>query len=179
MENNLSFVAPEGVYTVAEELIHVPNVLSLFPTAVAPVLVRFPARQPGPSPAFTVLLGTRPRDCDDATNSDPGHPDDSSTPDPAPDLFAHPAKKRSTRLNFVGSMENDLSFVAPEGVYTVAEELIHVPNGLSLFRPPSPPSLSASLPGNLALPQPSPTCLAPGPATVMMPPATQATQTTR
>ena len=96
MENDLSFVAPEGVYTVAEELIHVPNGLSLFPTAVAPVLVRFPARQPGPSPAFANLLGTRPRDRDDATNSDPGDPDDSSTPDSAPDLFAHPAKKRST-----------------------------------------------------------------------------------
>ena len=96
MENDLSFVAPEGVYTVAEELIHVPNGVSLFPTAVAPVLVRFSARQPGPSPAFANLLCTRPRDRDDATNSDPGDPDDSSTPDSAPDLFAHPAKKRST-----------------------------------------------------------------------------------
>ncbi|KAF8727529.1 hypothetical protein AX14_007317 [Amanita brunnescens Koide BX004] len=95
MENDLSFVAPEGVYTVSEELIHALNVPSPFPTAVSPVLVHFPARQPGPPPAFANLLGARPRG-DDGTNSDPGDRDDSSTPDSAPDLFAHPAKKRST-----------------------------------------------------------------------------------
>ncbi|KAF8349185.1 WD40-repeat-containing domain protein [Amanita rubescens] len=96
METDLSFVAPEGVYTVAEELIYPPNALPVFPTNIASVAVRFPARQQGPTPAFAQLLGARPRDRDDATNSDLGDQDDSSTPDSAPDLFAHPAKKRST-----------------------------------------------------------------------------------
>ena len=97
METDLSFVAPEGVYTVAEELIYPPNALPLFPTSIASVAVRFPARQQGTTPAFAQLLGARPRDRDDAgTNSDLGDPDDASTPDSAPDLFAHPAKKRST-----------------------------------------------------------------------------------
>ena len=116
MENDLSFVAPEGVYTITEE--HKTTVAqnqaanagpSLYPTKVASVLVRFPAtKASGPPAALAQLLGAArsPREHDDgASLSSSETPDDStsSTPDhtassvpEAHTLFAHNSgKKRS------------------------------------------------------------------------------------
>ncbi|ESK94167.1 catabolite repression protein crec [Moniliophthora roreri MCA 2997] len=65
MENEATFVAPEGVYTVVEE--HKPSVLQAhaassaavhYPTRVTAITVRFPAaKQSGGTPGFAQLLG--------------------------------------------------------------------------------------------------------------------------
>lgn len=64
MENESTFVAPEGVYTVTEE--HKPTVLPVhtinsvpqpYPTRVSSVLVRFPASKQGGAPGLAQLLG--------------------------------------------------------------------------------------------------------------------------
>ncbi|KAF8623571.1 hypothetical protein AX15_006339 [Amanita polypyramis BW_CC] len=123
MENDLSFVAPEGVYTLTEE--HKTTLAqnqaanagpSLYPTRVASLLLRFPpTKTSAPPVAFAQLLGAAKdtkkdrslRDHDDgASLSSSETPDDSipSTPDhttsSAPEahtLFAHnSAKKRPT-----------------------------------------------------------------------------------
>lgn len=64
MENELTFVAPEGVYSVTEE--HKPSVLgihtinatpTLHPTRLTTVVIKFPAPKPGSGQVFTQLLG--------------------------------------------------------------------------------------------------------------------------
>lgn len=64
MENESTFVAPEGVYTITEE--HKPNLVqahavsagvAIFPTKVSTVVVRFPPAKQGSSPGFAQLLG--------------------------------------------------------------------------------------------------------------------------
>ena len=62
MENDASFVAPEGVYTVIDD--HKPPLnLTIFggpaqyPTKVSTVLVRFPPHKQGGTPGFAQLLG--------------------------------------------------------------------------------------------------------------------------
>lgn len=63
MENESTFVAPEGVYTITEE--HKPNLVqahpvssgaAIFPTKVSAVVVRFPPTKQG-GPGFAQLLG--------------------------------------------------------------------------------------------------------------------------
>lgn len=64
MENEATFVAPEGVYTVTEE--HKPSLLPahaisvgpiLFPTRISSAVVKFPATKPASAPGFAQLLG--------------------------------------------------------------------------------------------------------------------------
>lgn len=62
MENDSTFVAPEGVYTLTEE--HKPSVLPhlastpvVYPTRVSTILVRFPPAKSGGAPGFAQLLG--------------------------------------------------------------------------------------------------------------------------
>ena len=64
MENESTFVAPEGVYSVTEE--HKPAPLAqhtvaaapiLYPTKVSVASVRFPASKVTNSPGFSQLLG--------------------------------------------------------------------------------------------------------------------------
>ncbi|CAK5265091.1 unnamed protein product [Mycena citricolor] len=62
MENESTFVAPEGVYTVTEE--HKPSVLphfgaspALFPTRVSTISIKFPPVKSGGGPGFAQLLG--------------------------------------------------------------------------------------------------------------------------
>lgn len=62
MENDSTFVAPEGVYTVTDE--HKPPINlaasggpALYPTKISTVLVRFPATKQGGAPGFAQLLG--------------------------------------------------------------------------------------------------------------------------
>lgn len=65
MENDSTFVAPEGVYSVTEE--HKPTVSVgqhtvnaipiLYPTRLSAVTVRYPANKSANSPVFTQLLG--------------------------------------------------------------------------------------------------------------------------
>ncbi|KAH9945801.1 WD40 repeat-like protein [Epithele typhae] len=64
MENDMTFVAPEGVYSVTEE--HKPSPVAqhtiaaapiLYPTKVTAVQVRFPASKATVSPGFSQLLG--------------------------------------------------------------------------------------------------------------------------
>jgi hypothetical protein len=62
MENESTFVAPEGVYTVTEE--HKPSVLPhiisapiIYPTRVSTIVVRFPPAKSGGAPGFAQLLG--------------------------------------------------------------------------------------------------------------------------
>jgi catabolite repression protein CreC len=62
MDNETSFVAPEGMYTMAEEHrppplhVHLPTTLPLYPTRLSTVIVKFPTPKT-PSPGFTALLG--------------------------------------------------------------------------------------------------------------------------
>ena len=62
MDNETSFVAPEGMYSVLEEhkppplLAHVPSTFPVFPTKLSSVVVKFPTPKT-PSPGFTALLG--------------------------------------------------------------------------------------------------------------------------
>ncbi|KAJ7137724.1 WD40-repeat-containing domain protein [Mycena epipterygia] len=62
MENDSTFVAPEGVYTLTEE--HKPSVLPhlastpvVYPTRVSTIVVRFPPAKSGGAPGFAQLLG--------------------------------------------------------------------------------------------------------------------------
>jgi len=64
MESELTFVAPEGVYSVTEE--HKPSVLgihtvnatpTLHPTRLTTVVIKFPPPKPGSGQVFTQLLG--------------------------------------------------------------------------------------------------------------------------
>ena len=64
MENDSTFVAPEGVYSVTDE--HKPNqqqntAMSIgtpvYPAKVSTVVVRFPATKQGNAPGFASLLG--------------------------------------------------------------------------------------------------------------------------
>ncbi|KAG5638975.1 hypothetical protein H0H81_008195 [Sphagnurus paluster] len=62
MDNESTFVAPEGVYTVIDEHKPPPNFTpfggpALFPTKVSSVVVSFPATKQGSSPGFVQLLG--------------------------------------------------------------------------------------------------------------------------
>ncbi|KAF8964008.1 catabolite repression protein creC [Flammula alnicola] len=64
MENDSTFVAPEGVYSVTDE--HKPNHQqnlavsvgpALFPSKVSTIILRFPAAKQGGAPGFAQLLG--------------------------------------------------------------------------------------------------------------------------
>ncbi|KAF8891256.1 catabolite repression protein creC [Infundibulicybe gibba] len=64
MENESTFVAPEGVYTVTEE--HKPSLIQvhalsagpvIYPTRVSSIIVRYPAQKHGGAPGFAQLLG--------------------------------------------------------------------------------------------------------------------------
>ncbi|TDL24991.1 WD40 repeat-like protein [Rickenella mellea] len=64
MENDLTFVAPEGVYSVTEEHkpatlnIHIVNATpAIYPTRLSKVIIRFPPPKPGTSPGLSHLLG--------------------------------------------------------------------------------------------------------------------------
>ncbi|KAJ7735429.1 catabolite repression protein creC [Mycena olivaceomarginata] len=116
MENEATFVAPEGVYTVTEE--HKPSVLPhvvaaappIYPTRVSTVVVKFPANKSGGGPGFAQLLGgnkesrkEKPKEKEDAislSSSDSPEDDTSPTQDTATrehTLFAPTAagKKRA------------------------------------------------------------------------------------
>ncbi|KAJ7723958.1 catabolite repression protein creC [Mycena maculata] len=105
MENESTFVAPEGVYTVTEE--HKPSVLphivstpQLYPTRVSPIVVRFPAAKAG-GPGFAQLLSgnkefRKEKSKDDGVSlSSSDTPDEDSAPtqenvQPSTTLFAAP-----------------------------------------------------------------------------------------
>lgn len=64
MENESTFVAPEGVYTVTDE--HKPSLIqshaasagpTIYATKVSTIIVRFPATKTGGAPGFAQLLG--------------------------------------------------------------------------------------------------------------------------
>ena len=124
MENDFSFVAPEGVYTVTEEhkptatplLNQPPNLApSFYSIKVSSVVVRFPPTKPSVPPAFAQLLGAAkevkkdksPKEREDGgslSSSEP--PDDSTSSSPgntsssAPEahtLFAHPHPPNSSK----------------------------------------------------------------------------------
>jgi len=62
MENDASFIAPEGVYTVIDDHKPPPNLTILggpaqYPTKLSTVLVRFPPPKQGGAPGFAQLLG--------------------------------------------------------------------------------------------------------------------------
>ncbi|KAJ7172138.1 catabolite repression protein creC [Mycena filopes] len=62
MENESTFVAPEGVYTITEEhkptlLPHIASAPLVYPTRVSSIVVRFPAAKSGGGPGFAQLLG--------------------------------------------------------------------------------------------------------------------------
>ncbi|TFK54612.1 WD40 repeat-like protein [Heliocybe sulcata] len=61
MENDLTFIAPEGVYSVTEEhkpiALHVPAAPALYPTRISTVTVRFAVAKTGTSQGFAQLLG--------------------------------------------------------------------------------------------------------------------------
>ncbi|KDR73535.1 hypothetical protein GALMADRAFT_227983 [Galerina marginata CBS 339.88] len=103
MENDSTFVAPEGVYSVTDE--HKPNHAqnlamsvgtAVYPSKVTNVVVRFPATKQGISPGFAQLLGgskSEPkkdktektsRDRDDGVSlSSSDTPDESDPPPPS------------------------------------------------------------------------------------------------
>lgn len=69
MENESTFVAPEGVYSVTDEHKTLQTTLSavsggqiLHPTRVSTVVVKFPAPKPGGGQAFAHLLGGGSKD---------------------------------------------------------------------------------------------------------------------
>ncbi|TFK30213.1 WD40 repeat-like protein [Coprinopsis marcescibilis] len=101
MENDLTFVAPEGVYSVTDE--HKPNPAqltavsagpSLYPTRVSSIVVKFPASKQGGSQAFASLLGggnkdgkkdskaPKDKDKDDAASLSSSDTPDESEPQP-------------------------------------------------------------------------------------------------
>ncbi|KAG8692859.1 hypothetical protein FRC08_009487, partial [Ceratobasidium sp. 394] len=63
IENDTTFVAPEGVYSLTEEYkpppIHAStaNTAALFYSRLTTITVKFPASKPGASQGFTALLG--------------------------------------------------------------------------------------------------------------------------
>lgn len=62
MENESTFVAPEGVYTVTEEhkpsvLPHIASAPPVYPTRVSSIVVRFHTAKAGGAPGFVQLLG--------------------------------------------------------------------------------------------------------------------------
>ncbi|KAG7092811.1 hypothetical protein E1B28_009127 [Marasmius oreades] len=64
MENEVTFVAPEGVYTVVEEIkpsalqAHAASTATVtYPTRISTISVRFPAKAAGGTPGFAQLLG--------------------------------------------------------------------------------------------------------------------------
>ncbi|KAJ7685520.1 catabolite repression protein creC [Mycena polygramma] len=110
MENESTFVAPEGVYTITEE--HKPSVLPhivsspiVYPTRVSTIVVKFPPTKSGGGPGFAQLLGggkesrkdkeKQPKD--DAVSLSSSDTPDEDTPAPTPEnatrehtLFAGP-----------------------------------------------------------------------------------------
>ena len=96
MENESTFVAPEGVYSLTEDHKPVPVTHNapgpLFPTRLSTTLVRFPPAKPAPSPGLTQLLGgskdfwkdrAPPHKDDAASVSSSDSPDDGTSPDPS------------------------------------------------------------------------------------------------
>ncbi|KAJ6618811.1 WD40-repeat-containing domain protein [Mycena sp. CBHHK59/15] len=94
MENDATFVAPEGVYTVTEEhkpsmLPHIISAPLLYPTRVSTIVVRFPAAKSGGAPGFAQLLGgnkesrkEKPKERDDGVSLSSSDTPDEETPAP-------------------------------------------------------------------------------------------------
>ncbi|KAJ7632962.1 catabolite repression protein creC [Roridomyces roridus] len=106
MENESTFVAPEGVYTVTEE--HKPSLLPhitssappAYPTRVSSIIVRFPATKAGGGPGFAQLLGggnkesRKEKPKDDGVSLSSSDTPDEDTPlaqEPTQTLFAAPS----------------------------------------------------------------------------------------
>lgn len=66
MENDSTFVAPEGVYSVTEEHKSLPLTATgpqpIYPTKLSTVIVRFPSSYKGGAPGLTQLLGGAGKD---------------------------------------------------------------------------------------------------------------------
>ncbi|TFY82563.1 hypothetical protein EWM64_g1448 [Hericium alpestre] len=99
MENDSTFVAPEGVYSVTEDFKPIPVTASapppLYPTRLSTAIVRFPVQRPGSGPGLTQLLGgskefwkerglaPAPKDKEDGVSvSSSETPDEGTSPDP-------------------------------------------------------------------------------------------------
>lgn len=135
MENDFSFVAPEGVYTVTEEhkstaatqnQAGVNPVPCLYPTHVSSVLVRFPANKPTAPPPFAQLLGANkevkkeksPKEREDGISlSSSETPDDStsSTPENTTSSalethtpFAHPQPQSTGRKKTISRPRHNI-----------------------------------------------------------------------
>jgi catabolite repression protein CreC len=101
MENDSTFVAPEGVYSVTDE--HKTNASQLsavsggpilHPTRVSTVVVKFPSHKPGGGQAFASLLGGGSKDAkkDKVPSKDDASLSSSDTEDPeAPSSQDHHA----------------------------------------------------------------------------------------
>src|ERR1700720_1882879 len=64
MENEATFVAPEGVYSITEEYKPLPslvqpvnNAAPIHPSKLSTITIRFPAAKQGGTPGFSQLLG--------------------------------------------------------------------------------------------------------------------------
>lgn len=101
MENDSTFVAPEGVYSVTEEYKPAPNHLHpitpavpAHPTRLSHITVRFPAPKASAGPGFAQLLSTKkpavPTDTASHTSSDTpdDEPDHTVPGESPPSLFA-------------------------------------------------------------------------------------------
>ncbi|KAJ7085728.1 catabolite repression protein creC [Mycena belliarum] len=106
MENESTFVAPEGVYTVTEE--HKPSVLPhiisaplLYPTRVSTVAVRFPHAKSGGGQGLVQLLGGNKESRKEKPKEDGVSLSSSDTPDednPAPTAENSPSGHREHTL---------------------------------------------------------------------------------
>ena len=125
MENDSTFVAPEGVYSVTDEhkqtqaQSYAMNIgTPVYPSRVSTAIVRFPASKQGSAPGFAQLLGgggkseprkdkaVNSRDREDGVSLSSSDTHDESDPQPPASqdephtLFSHPAsvkKKTSAR----------------------------------------------------------------------------------
>ncbi|KAJ7112454.1 catabolite repression protein creC [Mycena crocata] len=105
MENESTFVAPEGVYTVTEE--HKPSVLPhiisapvVYPTRVSNIVVRFPAGKSGGGPGFAQLLGgnnsRKEKPKDDGVSLSSSDTPDEDTPAPTQENISSSTPREHT-----------------------------------------------------------------------------------
>ncbi|TFY60433.1 hypothetical protein EVJ58_g5163 [Rhodofomes roseus] len=134
MENDSTFVAPEGVYSVTEE--HKPTVSVgqhtvnavpiLYPTRLSAVTVRYPTNKSVNSPVFTQLLGgnrekesKRDKDKDKVPSKAEDGLSISSSEDPddaSPDVSTAPGPENVKTSPMVGhDMPNNIFSHAPAG----------------------------------------------------------------
>ncbi|TFY70270.1 hypothetical protein EVG20_g2740 [Dentipellis fragilis] len=98
MENDSTFVAPEGVYSVTEDFKPIPVIANgappLYPTRLSSAVVRFPVQKGGGPPGLTQLLGgskefwkergITPKEKEDGVSvSSSETPDEGNSPDPS------------------------------------------------------------------------------------------------